>query len=205
MSTLISHLRAAVAATATLGVVCGGLYPLTVHLVAQGLFPLQANGSLIVDRHGVVRGSSCIGQNFTLPRYFHPRPSAAGPQGYDAANSGGANLGPTSRALRDALEGRIARYRAVNGVPEGVPLPADAVTASASGLDPHISPRNAELQAARVAAARGWPLGKVRGLIAHFTQSPSRLGRIGEPRVAVLPLNLAMDALAESDPPPTSP
>ena len=151
----------------------------------------KANGSLIVDKDGTVRGSALIGQNFTDGKYFHPRPSAAG-NGYDAANSGGSNLGPTSQKLNDAIKDRIAAYRKENGLPESEPVPADAVTASGSGLDPHISLRNAELQLARVAKARHLDEAKVRELIARNTGQPD-LGILGEPGVNVLKLNLALD------------
>src|SRR6185369_16112025 len=133
--------------------VCCGLYPLIVFGISQLLFHEQANGSLIVSADGTVRGSKLLGQSFSDPKYFHPRPSAAG-NGYDASSSGGRNLGPTSRKLDDAIKERIAAYRAENGLSGTERVPADAVTASGSGLDPEISLRNAELQVARVAKAR---------------------------------------------------
>ena len=154
-------------------------------------FPDKANGSLIVDKDGTVRGSTLLGQNFTADKYFHPRPSAAG-NGYDAANSGGSNLGPTSQKLNDAIKDRIATYRKENGLLDTEPVPADAVTASGSGLDPHISLRNAELQLARVAKARNLDEAQVRELIARSTDQ-SDFGILGEPGVNVLKLNLALD------------
>ena len=140
-----------------------------------------------------MRGSSLVGQGFTAARYFHPRPSAAG-NGYDAASSGGSNLGPTSRRLSDAIKERIAAYRAENGLDPGAAVPADAVTASGSGLDPHISGRNAEIQTARVANARGLAGETVRRLVDANTDGAG-FGLLGEPGVNVLRLNLALDAL----------
>ena len=150
-----AELRSAIAATLVFAVVCCGLYPLVVYGFAQLLFRGKANGSLIVDANGTVRGSRLLGQQFTADKYFHPRPSAAG-NGYDAANSSGSNLGPTSQKLHDAIKERIAAYRAENGLKETDPIPADAVTASGSGLDPHISEQNAAIQVPRVAKARAF-------------------------------------------------
>lgn len=173
-----------------LTVVTGVLYPALVTAVAQALFPTQANGSLLA-RDGRAVGSALIGQGFTRPEYFHPRPSAAGPAGYDASASSGSNLGPTSRKLADRLEASIAQYRQENGGFEG-PIPADAVTASASGLDPHISPENARIQVARVARARGLSPDEVWVVVQRRTERPW-LGFIGEPRVNVLLLNVDLD------------
>lgn len=181
-------------ATLVLAVVCCGIYPLVVFGIAQTFFREQASGSLIVDETGVVRGSALLGQNFSGEKYFHPRPSSAGANGYDAAGSGGSNLGPTSQKLRDTIKERLAAYRAENGLVTNAVVPADAVTASGSGLDPHISLRNAELQTARVAKARNLSEDKVRALIQQNTDSAD-LGILGEPGVNVLPLNLALDAL----------
>jgi len=194
MKELFSEIRGAVVATLVLTVVCCGLYPLVVFGIAQVAFPGKANGSLIMDKSGTVLGSKLLGQGFTADKYFHPRPSAAG-NGYDAANSGGSNLGPTSQKLNDAIKDRIDAYRKENGLKASDAVPADAVTASGSGLDPHISVRNAEIQAARVAKDRGLDLKRVLDLVQANTESPD-LGFLGEPGVNVLPLNLALDQMA---------
>ena len=191
MKELFSELRGAVLSTVILALVCCGIYPLVVFGIGQAVFPDKANGSLIVEKDGTVRGSKLLGQGFTAEKYFHPRPSAAG-NGYDAANSGGSNFGPTSQKLNDAIKDRIDAYRKENGLKETDAVPADAVTASGSGLDPHISPRNAELQGARVAKARSVNVEKVRELVRANTDSPD-LGFLGEPGVNVLKLNLALD------------
>lgn len=193
MKAILSELRSAVLATLVLAVVCCGLYPLVVFGLSQALFPHKANGSLIVDAQGTVRGSRLIGQQFTSEKYFHTRPSAAG-HGYDSTSSGGSNLGPTSQKLHDSIAQNISDYRSQNGLPTNAPVPADAVTASGSGLDPHISPENAELQAPRVARARGLELEKVRALIARSTDRPD-FGVFGEAGVNVLELNLALDSI----------
>ena len=193
MKDFLSELRRAIFATLALVVVCCGLYPLLVFGLAQALFRDKANGSLIVDAGGVVRGSRLIGQPFTADKYFHPRPSSAG-NGYDPTSSGGSNLGPTSQKLRDAIAQNLADYRAQNGLATNAPVPADAVTGSGSGLDPHISPENASLQSARVAKARGLSLEKVLALIQQNTD-PADLGILGEPGVNVLRLNLALDGV----------
>jgi K+-transporting ATPase ATPase C chain len=192
MKEFFSNIRGAVVSTFVLAVVCCGLYPLIVFGISQTFFRDKANGSLIVDRNGTVRGSKLLGQAFTADKYFHPRPSAAG-NGYDAANSGGSNLGPTSRKLSDAIKERIAAYRAENGLSESEPLPADAVTASGSGLDPHISLHNAQLQIPRVAKARGLSEEKVRELMQQNTDWRD-VGVLGEPGVNVLQLNLTLDS-----------
>jgi potassium-transporting ATPase KdpC subunit len=194
MKSLFHELRAALLATLSLAVVCCGLYPLLVFGIAQLCFPAKANGSLILDAHGAVLGSRLIGQPFAAEKYFHPRPSSAG-NGYDPTSSGGSNLGPTSQKLRDAIAQNVADYRSQNGLATNAPVPADAVTGSSSGLDPHISPENASLQAPRVAKARGLSLDKVTQLIKDNTD-PADLGFLGDPGVNVLRLNLALDALA---------
>ena len=193
MKEFFSHIRGAVVSTLVLAVVCCGLYPLIVFGISQLLFRDQANGSLIIGADGRVCGSKLLGQAFSDPKYFHPRPSAAG-NGYDATSSGGSNLGPTSQKLKDAIQDRIAAYRAENGLKETEPVPADAVTASGSGLDPHISLQNAELQLPRVVKARGVSEDKLRELVRQNTDGPD-LGILGEPGVNVLQLNHALDQL----------
>ncbi len=193
MRTLLSELRSAVLVTFALAVVCCGLYPLAVFGLAQAFFPHQANGSLIRDGKGTVVGSSLLGQQFTSEKYFHPRPSAAG-NGYDGTSSGGSNLGPTSQKLRDSIAQNLTDYRSHNGLATNATVPADSVTASGSGLDPHISLTNAELQAPRVAKARGLSLQRVQACITANTD-PADLGFLGEPGVNVLKLNLALDHL----------
>ena len=179
--------------TLVLVAVCCGLYPLIVFGIAQTVFRDKANGSLIVDKEGTVRGSKLLGQGFTADKYFHPRPSAAG-NGYDATNSSGSNFGPTSQKLNDAIKDRLAAYRKENELKDTDPVPADAVTASGRGLDPHISVRNAELQVSRVAKARGLDPQKVRALIRQYTDNAD-FGLLGDPGVNVLRLNLAMEGL----------
>jgi K+-transporting ATPase ATPase C chain len=191
MKTLLSEIRSSIMVTVILAVVCCGLYPLVVFGIGQAVFHDKANGSLIVDASGAVRGSRLIGQQFTGEKYFHSRPSAAG-NGYDATSSGGSNLGPTSQKLHDSIAQNVADYRSQNGLATNAPVPADAVTASASGLDPHISPENAELQAARVAKVRGLNVEEIRKLIRQNTDAPD-LGFLGDPGVNVLTLNLALD------------
>jgi K+-transporting ATPase ATPase C chain len=190
MKNLVAEFRAAIAATLLLAVLCCGIYPALVGAVGQGLFSGKANGSLVkVD--GKVAGSSLLAQGFTAPKYFHPRPSAAG-QGYDAVNSGGTNLGPTSKKLIEDVKQRVADYRTENGLAPDARVPADAVTSSASGLDPHISVRNALMQAARVAKARGIGEKDVMAKVEANTEGRT-FGLLGEPRVNVLTLNLSLD------------
>jgi K+-transporting ATPase ATPase C chain len=190
MKNWLIELRISLVAVLSLAVILCGLYPAAVWIMAQGLFPSKANGSLIV-RSGTTLGSSLIGQGFAGSKYFHPRPSAAG-RGYDAVRSGGSNLGPTSKKLVDAIRQRAADYRAENNLGPEILVPADAVTASASGLDPHISLNNALLQTPRVARARGLGEMAVRRLVEAYTEGRD-LGILGEPRVNVLMLNLALD------------
>lgn len=195
MKSALSQIRPAIVSTLVFAVICCGFYPLAVTGIARTAFAKQADGSLITDKHGTVIGSSLLGQNFRGDRYFHPRPSAAGANGYDAASSSGSNLGPTSRKLADQIKDRVAAYRSNNGLSAYQPIPADAVTASGSGLDPHISPANAMLQAARVAKARGIALPTVASLIIRHTDNAA-FGFIGEDGVNVLKLNLALDSLS---------
>jgi K+-transporting ATPase ATPase C chain len=176
--------------TLLLTVLTGLLYPLAITGVCQLLFSRQANGSLI-QPDGKVIGSSLIGQNFTRPEYFHPRPSAAGNDGYDATASGGSNLGPTNKKLLDRMAAAAAVFRKENPGFTG-PIPADMLAASGSGLDPHLSPAAAEAQADRVAQARHTGTEQIVALIASHTESRD-LGFLGEPRVNVLLLNLALD------------
>ena len=191
MKMVFSEIRRAVMVTLALAVVCCGLYPLVVFGLAQALFHKKANGSLIVEANGTVRGSRLLGQQFTSDKYFHSRPSSAG-NGYDASNSSGSNLGPTSQKLRDSIAQNLADYRSQNGLATNAPVPADAVTASGSGLDPHISPENAELQVARVAKARDMTQEEVRKLIRQNIDAPV-LGVLGDAGVNILALNLALD------------
>jgi K+-transporting ATPase ATPase C chain len=194
---LRTHLRPAIVLTLLLCLVTGLLYPAAVTGLAQLLFPWQAHGSLVMA-HGRVVGSALIGQPFTRPEYFHPRPSAAG-RGYDATASGGRNKGPTDRTLADTLiAGAVERAVEQDGALRGH-VPADMVTASASGLDPHISPATAELQVARVARARGISANSLRALVFRHTEG-RQFGILGEPRVNVLLLNLALDSLVSLSP-----
>jgi K+-transporting ATPase ATPase C chain len=205
----MKHLRPAIVLTAFFVVLAGLIFPGVVWAIGKVVFPHQAAGSLIKDHEGKVVGSELLGQRFTMPEYFQPRPSAAG-AGYDAANSSGTNLGPTSDRLvngikddpttKDADETYLgfrdlaAAYREENGLAKDAVIPADAATRSSSGLDPDISPANAELQVARVAKARGLGPEQVRQLVREHT-SGRTLGLFGEPRVNVLKLNLALNAL----------
>lgn len=183
---IIPGLRIKLFMTLLLGVA----YPLAITGVCQVVFPHQANGSL-VRANGRVIGSELIGQNFTRPEYFQPRPSAAGAQGYDATASSGSNYGPTNKKLADRVKSSVEKFRKDNPGFTG-PIPADLLMTSASGLDPHISPAAAQAQTTRVASARGVKQDDVRQLVAHFTEAPD-LGVLGEARVNVLRLNLALD------------
>lgn len=199
MTLIWQQTRAAVMMTVVLAALLGIVYPLVLTAIAQLAFPYQANGSLIQDASGTVIGSELIGQHFTAPKYFHGRPSVTVDASdssvsvpYNAANTTASNLGPTNQKLVDAVAERAAAYRAENGLAADAAVPVDAVTASGSGLDPHITPANAALQVARVAAARGLSPDQVQGLVAQHTEGRT-LGFIGEPRVNVLTLNLALD------------
>jgi potassium-transporting ATPase KdpC subunit len=199
MKSIISEIRPAIISTLVLAVICCGFYPLAVTGISKVAFAEKADGSLITDKNGTIIGSELLAQNFSGEGYFHPRPSAAGANGYDAASSSGSNLGPTSQKLADAVKERIAAYRTTNGLAENQPVPADAVTASGSGLDPHISLENASLQVARVAKARALSPKKVKEFIVANTDSAS-LGLLGEDGVNVLKLNLALNAISPVKP-----
>jgi K+-transporting ATPase ATPase C chain len=186
-------LRPAIALLLLLTAITGLAYPFAVTGLAQLLFPKQANGSLIL-RNGKPIGSALIGQSFTDPEYFWGRPSATAPQPYNGTASGGSNLGPSNPALTAVVKQRIAALRAADPGNDG-PVPVDLVTASGSGLDPDISPAAALYQVNRVAQARGLPLAEVRALVARHTRG-RQFGVLGEPRVNVLQLNLALDKLA---------
>ncbi len=192
MRTFIRQLRPALMAMAIFTLLLGVVYPLFSTAVGQVVFSDKANGSLI-HRNGVVVGSELIGQTFTAPEYFHSRPSAAG-AGYDGAASSGSNLGPLSPELLASVEERVTAYREENGLSVDVRVPVDAVTASGSGLDPHISIANARLQVARVAAARGLTAQVVLGVLDSNIDG-RLLGVLGEPAVNVVGLNLALDEL----------
>jgi K+-transporting ATPase ATPase C chain len=187
---MLKLLRPAFVILVLLTLVTGLAYPLAVTGIAQAVMPQQANGS-VIRRGDTVVGSDLIGQNFTSERYFWPRPSATSPDPYNAAGSSGSNLGTTSAKLKDRVAGDIARLKTA-GVTGAIP--ADAVTTSGSGLDPHISPEFAKVQVSRVAAARQLPPQQVQDLLLKYTENAA-LGIIGEPRVNVLELNLALDAL----------
>jgi len=195
MKNLITQLRISLMATLSLAAILCGIYPLVVWLLAQGLFPANANGSLVMGNEKIL-GSSLISQGFTGPKYFHPRPSAVG-HGYEATSSGGSNLGPLSKRLVETVRQRVDEYRSENNLPRDAAVPADAITASASGLDPHISVKNALIQAPRVAKARGLSEDLVLKQIKLHTEGRD-LGILGEPRVNVLMLNLALDSTSMS-------
>jgi potassium-transporting ATPase KdpC subunit len=196
MKNLFAEFGRSIVATLFFAVILCGIYPLIVFGVAQLAFPHQANGSLLVDKSDAVRCSELLAQNFTGAQYFHPRPSAAGASGFDATSSSGSNLGPTSTNLFSAIAQRISDYRTENNLAANAIIPADAVTESASGLDPHISPANAEIQIVRVAKARGISEEQLRKIVQQNTDGRD-LGLFGEPRVNVMTLNFALDQLAQ--------
>jgi len=194
MKAFLKELWTSILATVVLCIVVSGIYPILIWGVGQLLFPHQANGSL-VERNGQILGSELLAQGFSGAKYFHPRPSAAG-TGYDPLNSGGSNLGPTSQKLIDGVKANATQYRQENGLPPEAVVPADSVTASGSGLDPHISLQNAQLQIPRVAKERGLTEELIRGEVAKATDNPL-LGLGGDPGVNILKLNLALDALTQ--------
>ncbi len=186
---MLAHVRPALIMMVLLTLLTGLAYPLAMTALAQLVLPSAANGSLMIEGNTVV-GSELIGQSFTSDRYFWPRPSAAGDKGYNAASSSGSNLGPLSKKLIERVNGDVAALHKAGATS---PIPVDAVTASASGLDPHISPTFAAQQVARIAAARKIPEAQVRELVERATEQPF-LGLFGERRINVLRLNLALDA-----------
>jgi potassium-transporting ATPase KdpC subunit len=192
---LTKNLLPAVRVTLILAVFTGLLFPLLVDMLAHLFFPNQAEGSLLRNKEGIIIGSHLIGQNFSSPRYFHPRPSAAG-SGYDATASGGTNLGPTSKKLIDGIKQLTENYRTENNLLPEEEVPVDAVTRSASGLDAHISIQNAKLQAARIANKRHITLQTMLQLIKTRTVH-RQFGFLGEPCINVLELNLALDGLSK--------
>jgi K+-transporting ATPase ATPase C chain len=195
----MKQLLIALKATLVLTLLTGVMYPLLVTGLAKVLFRDKADGSL-VQAHGRTVGSELIGQRFTKPEYFHGRPSAAGNDGYDGLSSGGSNLGPTSQKLADRVTADVKTFRAENPTFSGA-VPGDAVTASGSGLDPHLSPEAVDAQVARVAAARGMTTEALRQLVAAHTED-RQMAVLGEPRVNVLKLNLALDAATPTAPRP---
>jgi potassium-transporting ATPase KdpC subunit len=195
MNAVLRQMRPSIIAVLVFSVICGVLYPLVVTAVAQVGWGHRADGSL-VERDGVVVGSELVGQPFVSAEYFHPRPSAAG-AGYDASASSGSNYGPTNAEFLAVVADRVVAYRAENALADTTLVPVDAVTASGSGLDPHISVRNARLQAPRVAAARQVNVERVLAMVDEHTTARS-LGILGDPGVNVLELNLALDEMSAS-------
>jgi len=193
MKNILRDTLTSIIATILFAIILCGIYPVLIWGIGELVFPWQTNGSLLTDKSGQVIGSQLIGQNFTLPQYFQPRPSAAG-SGYNPASSGGTNLGPTSQKLATAIAQNIAAYRKENNLSATSTVPADAVTASASGLDPDISLDNAMIQAPRVAKARHLSLSTVQGLMQQNID-PRGLGFLGEEGINVLTLNIALDNL----------
>ena len=190
MKTLFQEIKYSVIGILSLGILLCVIYPLMTWAIAQVFFSEKANGSLLMEENKII-GSALLAQGFTGRQYFHPRPSAAG-TGYDAMSSGGSNLGPLSRTLSETVRQRVDEYRKENSLDKGIPIPADAVTSSGSGLDPHISPENARIQAPRVARERGMSDKAVLQKISDHTEGRT-LWVFGEPRVNVLTLNCALD------------
>jgi potassium-transporting ATPase KdpC subunit len=194
MRTIAKEIVTAILATLLFAVVLCGIYPVVIWGISFLLFPHAASGSLIESKDRTIIGSELLGQNFVGAKYFHPRPSASGANGYDASSSGGSNFGPTSQKLIDAVKARVEAYRTENSLPVDTLVPGDAVTASASGLDPHISLKNAAFQIPRIAKTRGLGTEVVQQEITKATDGRS-LGFLGEPGVNVLKLNIALDNL----------
>ncbi len=190
---MVSVLIKSIKVTLILAVILCGLYPLGVTVVGKVFFRDKVNGGIVYNDKGEAVGARLIGQSFSKPEYFHPRPSAAGQNGYDAANSSGSNLGPTNQKLLKAVQDNIQKTHTENG--SIAPVPVDLVTASGSGLDPHISPLAAEYQSERIAKARGITLDAVKGVVLKYTAGRD-FGILGEPTVNVLEVNLALDKLA---------
>jgi potassium-transporting ATPase KdpC subunit len=195
MKIFLKELWTSIVATVFLCLIVSGVYPVVIWGLAKGLFPHQANGSLI-ERDGRIVGSELLSQGFSGAKYFHPRPSAAG-TGYDPLNSGGSNLGPTSKKLIDGIKANASQYRQENGLSADAVVPADAVTASGSGLDPHISIQNARLQIPRVAKEHGLTEAVVGTEVDKATERPF-LGIGGDPGVNVLKLNIALDGIVQT-------
>jgi potassium-transporting ATPase KdpC subunit len=188
---MLKEIKTTVVATLVLLAVCCVIYPVFVFGIGQLLFPAKADGSMVYDASGKPIASTLLGQTFAADKYFNPRPSAAG-NGYDSTSSGGSNLGSLSQSLHDTVKQRVADYRKANDMSDTQPVPADAVTASASGLDPHISVKNALLQLPRVAKARGMSEDDLRKLMDNCTDGPD-FGILGDPGVNIIKLNLALD------------
>jgi len=188
---ILKEIKTSLIVTAVLIVICCGIYPLVIFGAGQLLFPKQANGSLVLDDQGKPIASTLLAQNYAADKYFNPRPSAAG-TGYDSTSSAGSNLGATSQALHDAVQQRVSDYRKANNLTTDQLVPADAVEASGSGLDPHISLKNAALQLPRVAKARGMSEDDLKSLVAKYTDGRD-FGILGEPGVNIVKLNLALD------------
>ena len=188
---IFKEIKTSLIVTAVLIIICCGIYPLVIFGAGQLLFPKQANGSLVLDDQGKPIASTLLAQNYAADKYFNPRPSAAG-TGYDSTSSAGSNLGATSQALHDAVQQRVSDYRKANNLTADQLVPADAVEASGSGLDPHISLKNAALQLPRVAKARGLSEDDLKALVAKYTDGRD-FGILGEPGVNIVKLNLALD------------
>jgi K+-transporting ATPase ATPase C chain len=195
MKAFFASLKPSIVMLALMTLLLGIVYPLFIYGIGQLFFPKHANGTLFYYQNGKVIGSEWIAQGFTKSEYFHPRPSSAGANGYDASNSSGSNLGPTSQKLADALAQRASAYRSQNNISSDTLIPADAITTSGSGLDPHISIANALLQLPRVASARSLSETDLRNLIEEYTEGPT-LGLFGQARINVLRINLALDKIS---------